>query len=215
MEHAQSSTGAMTGADLTQMVLAGATLTQVAAFLDALDHETRLAQVRRTPRKLQPKLWALAADAAPLSLEYFVPASVPDDTPVVHHGWNSLPIPAFGRRFQKPMARHRGRPDRLYGYNVSPFGPIIGPGYFLHTGTAHEPSWGGRGGTVVDYFQVPDHEVPAAWPRVVPNTRGLQMFVYARTRDFMRRVSQHVTIGAAYKTQEPMGAFFMLVREDR
>lgn len=207
--------GALVGADLTQMVMAGATLAQVASYLDALDHDQRLAQVRATPRKLQRRLWALAADGEPLTLQWFVPPGVPDDTPVVHHGWNSLPIPAFGRRFQKPMARHRGRADRLYGYNVSPFGPLIGPGYFLHTGTAHEPAWAPRGATVVDYFQVPDHDVPAGWPRVVPNSRGLQMFVYDKTRDFMRKVSRHVSIGAAFKGDKEMGAYFMLVREDR
>lgn len=204
----------LTGADLTQMVTAGASIQQIAAFLDSLDHDARLAQVRGSPRRIQGPLYDLAAASPPLSLDYFVPADVPDGVPVVHHGWNSLPLPAFGRRFQKPMARCPDGSGLLFGYNVSPFGPLIGPGYFLHTGTAHQPGWTERGATVVDYFQVPAHAVPAGWPRVVPNSRGLQVFVYNKTRDFMRRVSQHVTIGAAYKGDKRMGAYFFLVRED-
>ncbi len=30
-----------------------------------------------------------------------------------------------------------------------------------------------------------------------PNSQGLQVFVYHRTRDFMRKVSEHVSIGRA------------------
>ncbi len=206
---------AMVSGDLTEMVLGGGTLLEIASFLDALDHDERLAQVRRSPRRIQPRLFDLAEHAPPLTLDYFVSADQPAGQPVVHHGWNSLPLPAFGRRFGKPMARCPDGSGLLFGYNDSPFTPLIGPGYFLHTGTDHEARWSGRGGTVIDYFQVPSHEVLQAWPRVVPNSRGLQMFVYNKTRDFMRRVSRHVTIGAAFKKGRRIGAYFMLVREDR
>ena len=63
-------------------------------------------------------------------------------------------------------------------------------------------------------IEVPEGEVPAAWPKVVPNSRGPQILVYHRTRDFMRRVSAHVSVGAAYKVEKAMGAFFTLIRED-
>lgn len=204
----------LAGADLTQMITAGATIHDIAAFLDALTHDQRLAQVRSTPRRVQARLYELAADSEPLDLAFFVPQDLPPGVHVVHHGWNSLPLPAFGRRFQKPMARCPDKSGKLFGYNVSPFGPLIGPGYFLHTTTDHEPDWPDRGHTVVDYFQVPDHAVPSDWPRVVPNSRGLQVFVYNKTRDFMRRVSQHVSVGAAYKGSKRLGAYFILVRED-
>jgi hypothetical protein len=39
------------------------------------------------------------------------------------------------------------------------------------------------------------------------------MFVYNNTRDFMRRVSQHVSIGTAYKGDKALGAWFVLCRE--
>lgn len=203
---------ALARGSLSQMVLGGASAAEVAGFLDGLDHAGRLAQVLGSPRAMQPRLFALASPE--IDLSFFVPSSVPADRPVIHHGWNSLPLPAFGRRFQKPMVRHSAHPARLYGYNVSSFGPLIGPGYFLHTGTGHVPGWAERGGTVVDYFQVPDHPVVPGWPKVVPNSRGLQVFVYHKTRDFMRRVSRHVSIGAAWRGDKMLGAFFLLVRED-
>lgn len=214
-EDADEAAGSLTGADLTQLVMAGAGIDVVSAFLDGLTHDQRLAQVHRSPRRMQGKLFDLAADGPPLTLDYFVPQDVPDGRPVVHHGFNSLPLPGFGRRFRKPMARSTGHPGQLYGYNDSPFTPLIGPGYFLHTPTLHKPHWPSRGGTVIDYWQIPDHDVPAHWPRVRKNSRGLQFFVYDKTRDFMRRVSSHVTIGAAFKYGRRIGAHFILVREDR
>jgi len=88
-----------------------------------------------------------------------------------------------------------------------------GPGYFVAVPTASNPEWRSRGAIVVDYFQVPDGAVASGWPRVVPNTKGLQRFVYDRTRDFMRRVSKHVTIGAAFKVEKALDHYFVLVRE--
>jgi hypothetical protein len=40
------------------------------------------------------------------------------------------------------------------------------------------------------------------------------MFVYNKTRDFMRRVSSHVTIGRAWKKESMLPAFFVLCRRD-
>ena len=56
--------------------------------------------------------------------------------------------------------------------------------------------------------------VPDGWPRVRPNSQGLQYFVYHRTRDFMRRVSKTVSIGAAYKVERPLDHYFLLSRRD-
>ena len=66
---------------------------------------------------------------------------------------------------------------------------------------------------VVDYFQVPDGEVAPGWPRVVANDWRLSRFVYHHTRDFMRRVSRHVSIGAAYKDERPLDHYFVLCRQ--
>jgi hypothetical protein len=40
------------------------------------------------------------------------------------------------------------------------------------------------------------------------------MLVYQGTRDFMRRVSTHVSVGAAFKGESQMGAYFTLCRQD-
>jgi hypothetical protein len=79
--------------------------------------------------------------------------------------------------------------------------------------TAGRPEWEARGAVVIDYFQIPDGPVPAGWPPVIPNTKGLQRFVYHRTRDFMRRVSTHVTIGAAFKEEKSLDHYFILCRQ--
>ena len=72
-----------------------------------------------------------------------------------------------------------------------------------------------HGGVVVDYFEVPAEAVVDGWPRVVPNGRGLQRFVYHQTRDFLRAVSEHVSIGAAFKRNRPLDHYFVLCRRGR
>ena len=140
--------------------------------------------------------------------------SSPDGQPVVHAGWNSLPLPSSGRTFAKVFTRASGESKRLFGYNDSSLGPVIGPGFYVAYDTTSQPEWAGRGGVVIDYAQVPDGPVPAGWPKVVPNWWGLQAAIYWPTRDFMRRVSSHVSIGAAWAVGIPVSARFMLVRRD-
>ena len=41
----------------------------------------------------------------------------------------------------------------------------------------------------------------------------LARFIYHRTRDFMRGVSEHVTIGRATREGKPMDNWFVLCRE--
>ena len=131
---------------------------------------------------------------------------------VNHQGRNTLPLPGKHRRFQKCFCRPEDGSERLFGYNDAPSRGLIGPGYFVALPTVGQPDWEARGAVVVDYFQVPDAEVCADWPAVVPNTQGLQRFVYHRTRDFMRRVSEHVSIGAAYKAEKALDHYFTLCR---
>ncbi len=189
-------------------------LAAVAAYLDGLSPADRLAETRTLGRAEQRRLYRAAAAAAPLTLDDFVPASVGALVAIHHHGRNTLPLPGGLKLFEKRFARPEGGGDRLFGYNQSPFLHTIGPGFFVAVPTAGQPEWEERGAVVVDYFQVPDGAVPAEWPEVVPNTAGLQRFVYHRTRDFMRRVSAHVTIGAAYKVEEALDHYFVLCRDE-
>ena len=183
----------------------------IAAYLDGLSHEERMDEVMACNRKQQIAMYEKAAASEPITFDYFVPPSVGALKEVIHHGRNTLP--AF-KRFQKRFCRPVGSADRLFGYNEGSTRALIGPGYFVTVETAHNPEWLERGSVVVDYFQVPEEDVVEGWPKVVPNSRGLQMFVYNKTRDFMRKVSEHVSIGAAYKKEKALGAYFVLCRED-
>ena len=214
-------------------------LASPATYLDALDPRERLAHLRRLSRDQQRSLYQWAATAPPLHLADLVPDAGPL-VEVIHDGFNTLPVPAPLRRFQKRLCRPKDGPgatdrradraadrpadradraaDRptdgtvLCGYNEGPLRRLIGPGYFVAAETADNPSWAERGGVVVDYFHVPDGDVAPGWPRVVPNEKGLQRHVYHQTRDFLRRVSSHVTVGAAYKNEEPLDHYFILCR---
>lgn len=194
----------------------GTTLAALAAHLDAADHATRVAETRELGHAAQKRLYELGADAPPLDVAYFVP---PDRAPrqeVRHHGRNTLPVPRAFRFFEKRMCR----PDqgdavgRAFGYNQGVTVKLLGPGYFVLRPTAGHAEWEPRGAIVVDYFQVPDGAVAEGWPKVVPNSVGLQTLVYNGTRDFMRGVSRHVSIGAAFKGERSLGHYFVLARED-
>ncbi|MEO7329066.1 MAG: hypothetical protein ABI193_10835 [Minicystis sp.] len=188
-------------------------LDDLAAHLDGLSPEARLAETRTLGRDEQRRLYRLAAAASPLTLDDFVPPSAAPLAQVIHDGRNTLPLPSRLRLFQKRFCRPERGEGRLFGYNQSPFLRPIGPGFFVAVPTAGRPAWEARGAVVVDYFQIPDAAVCASWPAVIPNTQGLQRFVYHRTRDFMRRVSRHVTIGAAYKVERALDHYFILCRE--
>jgi hypothetical protein len=196
---------------LRQLILDDAPIHAIASLLDGLSPAARIAETRTLGRDAQRRLYGKAGDAAPLSLDDFVPPGVGPRVEVIHHGYNTLPLlPPFEKRFSRPDAGG----DGLYGYNETLFKNLIGPGYFTAVPTAGKPTWEARGSIVIDYFRIPDGPVPAGWPAVVPNTSGLQRFVYHRLRDYMRRVSTHVTIGAAFREEEPLGHYFILCRDD-
>jgi hypothetical protein len=184
---------------------------EIAAYLDGLAPDHRLHEVRQLGGADQARLYDLAKDGPPITLEHFAPKDRPTLREVIHEGKNTLP--AF-QLFQKRMCRPSDGADRLFGYNEGFTRALLGPGYFVTHSTAGNPDWEERGAIVVDYFMMPDGEVAPGWPRVVPNSQGLQMLVYQGTRDFMRRVSAHVSIGAAYKGEKKMGAYFALCRQD-
>ena len=183
----------------------------IGAYLDALDDDTRRREARGLDRAHQRLLYEKAAHAAPIDLAHFV-GDAREREEVIHDGVNTLPLPPPLRRFQKRFCRPGHGDARLFGYNEGPTRRVIGPGYFVAIPTAGRPHWTARGPVVIDYFQVPDAEVADGWPRVVDNGHGLQRLVYDRTRDFMRRVSRHVSIGAAYKRERPLDHYFVLCR---
>jgi hypothetical protein len=180
-----------------------APVTDLASFLDDAGPEGRVAALVALNGSEQQALYELAGAA---TLEDFVPSGATG--PVAHRGWNTLPLPAFGRAFTKWMVRG---PSGIGGYNASPFRWLIGPGYFVLRDTVGEEQR--HGVVVVDYYRVPQGPFPADWPWVVPSWFGPQALVYGWCHDYLRRVSADVTIGAAYKWGRPVGSWFVLHRE--
>ena len=186
----------------------------IGPYLDGLDAEARWSEVKQLDRDRQRTLYEKAAHASPIDFGHFVGAAGPRQE-VIHDGVNTLPTTPRYRRFQKRFCRPEanGHPEaRLFGYNEGPSRSWIGPGFFVALATGDRPQWSARGGVVVDYYQVPDAAVADGWPRVVANDWRLQRFVYHQTRDFLRRVSRHVSIGAAYKRERPLDHYFVLCR---
>jgi hypothetical protein len=186
-------------------------IAEIARHLDGLDDAARVAEATSLPRSAQRMLYEKAAQSPPIDLTHFVDGAGPR-VEVVHEGRNTLPLPAPLRRFQKRFCRPDGDRSRLFGYNEGPTRKVVGPGYFVAIETRGRPHWEARGAIVIDYWQVPDAPVVAEWPEVIGNDRRLQRFVYHQTRDFMRRVSEHVSIGAAFKKERPLDHYFVLVR---
>lgn len=183
---------------------------EIGAYLDGLEPDPRVQEVRGLSFLQQAMLYSRAAAADPICMEHFVPAGVGDLSEVIHHGKNSFPVLS---RFQKRFCRAGDGSGQLFGYNEGVTKNVLGPGFFVVHETSRNRAWYERGAVVIDYFVVPDSRVPGEWPKVVPNTVGLQRFVYAGTRDFMRAVSRHVSVGRAYKKETPLPAYFVLCRD--
>jgi hypothetical protein len=175
------------------------------AHLDGLSDAARAAlTVTMTPRQ-QARLYEVAKGVRPLTLEHFVPRGVPPLTQVIHAGKNSIPMfSRFEKRFCRPGAE--GPADQLWGYNQNPrsIQRVTGPGYFLCYAIA-------AGEVLIDYCQVPPAK-PDAWPAISPNSAGFSRFIYNRTQDTMRGVSEHVSIGRAARDGKPMDNWFVLCR---
>lgn len=180
-------------------------LSTIAAHLDGLEPTARVAAIRTINKKEQAKLWA-AAEGQGATLADLVPEGTEAAVEVINFGKNSLPV---FTHFEKRMCRVEGQPDKLYGYNEGQTRPFVGPGYFV----VHD--FPERGEVGVDYRMVPpnDAKLPEGWPKIKPNEKGVQMFVYKGMVDYMRKVSQTVTIGRAFKGgTKDLGHTFLLCR---
>ena len=187
---------------------------EIAAWLDSLSLDARWRELSTLDRPTQRLLYQKAAAHQPLTLADFAAADLPPRREVIHRGRNTLPGLEKLRFFEKRFCRPERAGERLFGYNEGFTRRLIGPGYFVAVPTAGRPEWAARGAVVVDYFQIPDEPVVASWPQVVPNSHGLQRLVFHHTRDFMRRISQGVTVGAAFKEEKPLDHYFILQRQD-
>ena len=113
----------------------GTGIEEIASWLDGLDHGGRTQAAFSLDRAGQRAMYERAAAGPAITLDHFVPDGVPDRTPVIHHGRNTLPLPAsqklFQKRFSRPQSDDAWCGRGLYGYNEAPTRRLIGPGYFV------------------------------------------------------------------------------------
>lgn len=179
----------------------GVDLEGLARCLDGLPSARRVAEARELSAAEQARLFEAASGFRRVTLDDFVPPGVPPLRPVIHFGRNSLPV---FRLFEKRFCRPDEAKNELWGYNEQPWKALTGPGYFVARRASDLE-------VVIDYGAVPPRK-PENWPAILPNSARLSRFVYYRTRDLMRGVSRHVSIGRATREGKPMDNWFVLCR---
>ena len=116
------------------------------------------------------------------------------------------------------MCRPDAGTNHLMGYNEYRSKGWLGPGYFELMPTAPDSGYPeNRGAYVVDYYRVPSGQTPHGWPAAQSNTKGLSRFVYGGTRDYLRRVSDHVSVGRPFQgdsDDRELDFSFVLCRKD-
>jgi hypothetical protein len=173
----------------------------IAEQLDRLSHPQRVLALRGMERAQLQKLYAVFEGFAAMTLSDLVPAETPPLQAVRHIGRNSLPLFSdFEKRFYRLHT-----PAAVGGANFQSTSALTGPGYFTAS-VRGEPAE-----VVIDYNQIPE-TAPQGWPALTDNDHGIGRFVYGGMIDTLRRVSRHVSIGAAQKRGQAPSAFFVLTR---
>ena len=97
-----------------------------------------------------------------------------------------------------------GREER-WGFNATSafVTTAVGPGYFVAVQEGDE--------VLVDYTRLPEAPLEGA-PRILKNESRLSYFVYNQTRDRVRGVSTHVSIGRAWRGPRQLDNWFVLCR---
>lgn len=194
--------------DLRAHIESTGTIADIAAYLGNLPSHQRAGELLSLSKSSQRTLYLKALGSPPVEATDLLPEGLERGRGLCHHGFNSLP---FLRSFEKHFCWSG---DEIVGFNEASTRRLLGPGYFVCRPT--DGAEVQRSAWVVDYFQVPRGDVPADWPTVVPNWRGLQVLVYHHTRDYLRKVCDGVLIGSAYKTvlgrEFKLDSYFVLVR---
>ena len=190
--------------NLSASIRAGATPNELSQALNALNAEERVAQSRSLGPKDQRRLWELCEGRA-VTLDQMVPPSRVGES-VRHLGRNTLPVfKIFEKRFYRPTPES----EQIWGYNEGVTRGLVGPGYFVCR-ASDQPE---VGAVVVDYEMLPER-APEGWPEIKSNERGVSRLVYAFMHDYLRSVSDHVTIGRAYRKGSESPNYFTLCRWD-
>ena len=192
--------------DVTILLEPKINLERLTEVLDGLGHEGRVHTIRTWTKHHKKELFEAAKGYRPLDLDFLVPASVGPLVEVIHEGHNTLPM--FSR-FQKRFVKLEGEAFPIGGYNHQSMQAFTGPGYFGVTKGEGEH----EGELVIDYSKIPKHK-PASWPEIKPNEGGLAGIVNGGMIDYLRGLSNHVSIGVAYKDGKHRNQWFALVRKD-
>lgn len=176
-------------------------MNMIDGHLNALSVEDQVSQVRMLSAGLVKKMYLLAEQNAPCTMDDIVPKDVSSGIEVRHKGINSLPV---SRLFEKRFTRNPQKGDQFWGYNQQPLMWLTGPGFFTVNAPAQEQLF-------IDYRSIPDDSFDK-WPNMQPNEKGISKLVYAGMQDYMRKVSDRVTVGDAWKNGKKMNQYFMLVR---
>ena len=91
------------------------------------------------------------------------------------------------------------------GANFQSTSFATGPGYFT---ASQSPD---RAEIVIDYNHIPEL-APEGWPALSDNSHGIGRLVYGGMVDTLRKVSEHVSVGAAHKHGQQPSAYFVLCR---
>ncbi len=177
----------------------------LATHLDGLDPAQRLREALALGAREQARLFELVAGARRFTLDDLCPANRPPLRGVAHEGRNSLyAFTRFAKLFAVPDVP--GLEER-WGYNRTSalVTTTVGPGYFVATAQGDE--------VLVDYRRLPARPLEGA-PPVLDNAARLSLFVYHRTRDVVRGVSRHVSIGRAWRGERVLDNWFVLCRVD-
>ena len=190
--------------NLSQQIRAGVSIDEIGQALDQLSADDRLTQSRSLGPRDQRRLWEMC-EGRVVTLTQMVPLDRTGQT-VRHLGRNTLPVfKIFEKRFYRPTEQH----STLWGYNEGVTRGLVGPGYFV----CRESDQPEIGAVVVDYEMLPDR-APEGWPAIKPNEQGVSRLVYAFMHDYLRSVSEHVTIGRAYRKGSESPNYFTLCRWD-
>jgi hypothetical protein len=176
----------------------------LSAQLDALDPKARGAQMMALKARQQAELFEASQRYLPLTLESLVPSGTPAMSGVPHEGKNSLWL---FTRFAKVFYRPEPEQQVLWGYNEGTqlVKTTVGPGYFV-CAPHSEP-----GELLIDYTRRPGLPLPGA-PKILDNASRLSFFVFNQTKDVLRGVSKHVSIGRAMRRDRWLDNWFVLVR---
>jgi hypothetical protein len=178
----------------------------IASFLDGLSGPDRLAQTMALSSDEQARLFEVVEGARRFTLDELAPASTTPLTGVRHEGKNSLYLfTRFAKVFAMPD-EPTTEPER-WGFNdgTQLVKTTVGPGYFVAVQQGGE--------VLVDYTRLPKKPLTGA-PKILPNDARLSRFVFNQTKDLVRGVSKHVSIGRAWRGTRKLDNWFVLCRPE-